>query len=180
MKFFPLEIAGAWLIEPEPISDLRGSLARTYSALEFSRAGLNTSWVQSSSVKNHRCGTLRGMHWQTHPHSEIKLVRCTFGAVFDAVTDMRPESKTYLKSTHVWLNHQNQHSIYIPAGVAHGMQTLTDDAELFYMMSATHHPSSATGARWDDPAFGIPWPDAPSGRTISEKDSSWPLLNQTS
>lgn len=175
MKFETTPIPGAYVIHPEPRADERGFLARTYCEREFAAQGLNTRWVQFSTVFNKHAGTLRGMHYQIAPHEEIKVVRCTAGAVWDVIVDLRADSPAYCRWFGVELSAENRASIYIPAGVAHGMQTLVDGAELLYMMSAFYAPAAARGARWNDPAFGIVWPAPPAGgRVIHPKDEAWP------
>ena len=168
MIFTELALAGAWLIEPEPRGDERGFLARTYDEAEFAKRGLCTHWVQQSTVFSPRAGTLRGMHFQRPPHEEIKLIRCTAGAVYDVIIDLRPDSPTYLRWAATELSAANRRSLYVPAGFAHGAQTLADDTELFYQMSAAYHPEAAAGVRWNDGALGIAWalPEA----ILSERD----------
>jgi dTDP-4-dehydrorhamnose 3,5-epimerase len=175
MRFLPTKLAGAYVIEPEPREDERGLFARTYCQDEFGSLRLNTKWVQCNVSYNHRKGTLRGMHWQAEPHSEVKLVRCTRGAAFDVIVDMRPDSPTYRQWVGFELSEDNRRAMYIPGGFAHGFQTLTDCTELFYQMSEFYHPDLARGARWDDPTLGIAWPRADS-RIIAERDLSFPDL----
>jgi dTDP-4-dehydrorhamnose 3,5-epimerase len=175
MRFLETGLQGAWVIEPEPHGDERGFLARTFCAREFVARGLCTQWVQCSTVVNAARGTLRGLHFQRAPHAEVKLVRCTAGAVYDAIVDLRPESPSFRRWFAVELSAANRRMVYVPEGFAHGMQTLTEDAELFYMMSEFYAPEVAGGVRWDDPAFGIPWPaPPPDGRIISGRDQNWP------
>lgn len=179
MIFAQTQLPGVYVIDPEPRADERGFLARTFCVDEFAQASLNTQWVQCSTVFNHKAGTLRGMHYQAAPHGEIKLIRCTAGAVYDVALDVRPHSPTYRQWVAVELSAANRRAIYIPEGVAHGMQTLTDDAELFYMMSAMYHAESARGLRWDDPAFAIEWPQITtkgSTRIINAKDAAWEFV----
>jgi dTDP-4-dehydrorhamnose 3,5-epimerase len=142
--FLPAALPGAFILELERRDDDRGFFARTWCQREFEEMGLNTDLVQCSISHNRRRGTLRGMHWQDAPHGEAKLVRCTRGAIWDAIIDLRPESPTYTK--------------HIPEGMAHGFVTLVGDCEVFYQMSAYHEPAAARGVRWDDPAFDINWP----------------------
>ena len=175
MRFVPTKLAGVYVVEPEPRADDRGLFARTYCRDEFAAAGLNTAWVQCNVSYNRRAGTLRGLHWQAEPHPEVKLVRCTAGAAFDVVADLRPGSPTHRQWVAVELTADNRRAVYIPAGCAHGFQTLTDGTELFYQMSEFYHPELARGARSDDPALGIEWPPC-DGRTISERDLSFPDL----
>jgi dTDP-4-dehydrorhamnose 3,5-epimerase len=175
MRFLPTKLAGAYVIEPEPREDERGLFARTCCRDEFASHGLNTTWVQCNLSYNRLCGTLRGMHWQAEPHAEVKLVRCTRGAAFDVIADLRPDSPTYRQWVGVELTADNRKAVYVPAGFAHGFQTLTDGTELFYQMSEFYHPGLARGARWDDPALGIEWP-ATARRIIAERDLSFPDL----
>ena len=173
MKFVETEVAGAYLIEPEPHQDERGFFARTWDRDEFAARGLATEIVQCSISRSTRAGTLRGMHFQLSPHEEVKLVRCTSGAIFDVIVDLRRDSASYLRWIGVELAAENARALYIPKGCAHGFQTLTDGAEVFYMMSDPYVPQAAAGVRWDDPAFGIDWPEA-AERTINARDTTWP------
>ena len=175
MLFIPTILPGVYLIEVEPKADDRGLFARTYCREAFAARGLCTEWVQCNVSFNSRAGTLRGMHWQAAPHEEVKLVRCTAGAALDVVVDVRPGSPTCRQWVGVELTAENRKAVYIPAGFAHGFQTLADDTELFYQMSEFYHPESARGVRWDDPALGIEWPPC-EGRVISERDRSFPDL----
>jgi dTDP-4-dehydrorhamnose 3,5-epimerase len=175
MRFLPTKLAGAYVIEPEPREDERGLFARTYCRDEFAALGLNVAWVQCNVSFNRRQGTLRGMHWQDEPHAEVKLVRCTRGAAFDVIADLRPTSPTYRQWVGVELTADDRRAVYVPAGFAHGFQTLTDGTELFYQMSEFYHPDLARGARWDDPALGIEWPPT-ARRIIAERDLSFPDL----
>lgn len=158
MEFIETPLRGAYVLEAERITDSRGFFARTWSLEEFEAHGLNTTLVQCNVSFNHRKGTLRGMHAQRPPHAEVKLVRCTMGAIYDVIIDLRPDSPTYTHSYGVELSAENRRAFYIPEGFLHGYQTLTDDAEVFYQMSESYHPECAYGARWNDPAFGISWP----------------------
>ncbi len=174
MIFRETILKGAFIIEPERIEDDRGFFARTWCAEEFSKHGLNPRILQCSVSYNSKKGTLRGMHYQVPPHEEVKLVRCTRGAIFDVVIDLRPDSSTYTKHTSVVLTEANGLLLYIPGGLAHGYQTLEDDSEVFYQISETFHAESARGVRWDDPCFGIPWPDA--DRIILPRDKQYSLF----
>ncbi len=158
MKFRPTAIAGAFRVELEPHTDDRGFFARSFCAEEFRRAGLNDRLVQCSVSFNRRRGTLRGMHYQAAPFEEAKLVRCTRGKIYDVILDLRPQSPTYRKWEAFELSDDGRDALYIPEGVAHGFQTLTDDAEVFYQISQVFDPASARTVRWDDPALGIAWP----------------------
>lgn len=175
MRFQSTKIDGAYLIEPERIGDERGFFARTWCSREFAAEGLENRLVQCGIAYNERSGTLRGMHYQESPHTETKLVRCTQGAIFDAIVDLRPGSPTYLQWDAFELSATNRHMLYIPECVAHGYLTLTPGAEVVYQMSEFHHPECARGVRWDDPTFAIEWP-APV-EVISERDAryaDWP------
>lgn len=174
MIFKKTELQGAYIIEPEPIEDERGFFARIWSEEEFASHGLNSKLVQCNTSFNKLVGTLRGMHYQSAPHEEAKLVRCTAGAIYDVMLDLREDSPTYLKWIGVELSARNRRLVYIPEGFAHGFQTLEPGAEVFYQVSEYFHPESARGVRWDDPVFGIEWPL--EVRVISERDRTHPLL----
>ncbi|MFQ6611076.1 MAG: dTDP-4-dehydrorhamnose 3,5-epimerase [Fidelibacterota bacterium] len=172
MKLVRTKLSGSYIVELEKIEDDRGFFARTWCEEVFLKKGLISKIVQANLSYNHKAGTLRGMHYQRSPHGEVKIVRCIRGAIFDVIVDLRPDSKTYLKWFGTELSAENYKSLYIPVNFAHGFQTLTDDAEIFYLVSQYYHPESSTGLRYDDPAIGISWP---LGVTeISGKDSSWP------
>jgi dTDP-4-dehydrorhamnose 3,5-epimerase len=158
MTFTPLAVHGAFLIQPEPQRDVRGSFARVFCAGELSAHGLDPRVVQCSVSYNERRGTLRGMHYQVAPHEETKIVRCTAGALFDVVLDLRPGSSTFGRWAAAELSAVNRAMVYVPRGCAHGFQTLVDGTEVFYQMSAAHAPECARRVRYDDPAFGIAWP----------------------
>jgi len=172
MRFTETAIDGAFLIEPERRQDDRGFFARTWCRREFEAFGLDTELAQCSLSFNHRAGTLRGLHFQKPPHDEVKLVRCTAGAICDVLLDLRRHSPTILRWIVVDLTAGNHHALYVPPGVAHGFQTLMDNSVVFYQISEFYHPESASGVRWNDPAFGIRWPlPAP---ILSERDASYP------
>ena len=156
------------MIEPERLGDERGFFARTWDRHEFEERGLDPRLAQCNTSFNKRTGTLRGMHYQAAPHEEAKLVRCTMGAVYDVILDLRPASPTFRQWTSVELTAENRLMLYVPEGLAHGFQTLDDDTEVFYQMSEFYAPESARGVRWDDPAFGISWPIP--DKIISAKD----------
>ena len=177
MIFHALEIPGAYLLEPERKEDRRGFFARTYCRHELEERGLDPAVVQCNISVNHQKGTVRGMHYQAAPHEEVKLVRCTAGAIHDVILDLRPESPTFKLHHGVDLNAQNRLSLYIPAGVAHGFQSLEDESEVFYQMSEFYYPESARGVRWNDPAFSIEWPLEVS--MISEQDLSFADFDAT-
>jgi dTDP-4-dehydrorhamnose 3,5-epimerase len=171
--FTATELAGAWIVDPERLEDERGFFARTFDAGEFARRGLRSAFPQCSVSFNARAGTLRGMHFQAEPHAEAKLVRCTAGAVYDVIVDLRPESPTRLRWIGVELSAANRRALYVPEGCAHGFQTLADASEVFYQISVPHAAESARGVRWNDPAFGITWPAA-ERRTMSDRDCGYP------
>lgn len=171
MRFTPSALDGAWVIDIEPAADERGFFARTYCENEFAAHGLPTSWVQSNVSFNTARHTLRGMHYQRPPHGEPKLVRATAGAIHDVIVDLRPDSPTYMSYEGFELSAENRRALYIPPGFAHGFITMTEGAEVFYMMGAFYVPGSAAGVRYDDPAFGIVWPAEPA--VISERDLAY-------
>jgi dTDP-4-dehydrorhamnose 3,5-epimerase len=172
MIFRETPLAGAWLLEPERFEDERGFFARTWDRRAFAERGLDPRIEQCSVSYNHRRGTVRGMHFQIAPRAEIKLVRVTRGAVHDVIVDLRPGSPTYTRSFAVTLSAENGHQLYIPEGMAHGLQTLADETEIFYQISEIYSPEHARGYRWDDPAFDVVWPEPVT--VISERDRSWP------
>lgn len=176
MRFQETSIRGAFVIEPERIEDERGFFARTWCREEFRERGLDTNLIQCNVSFNRREGTVRGMHYQLPPHGEVKLVRCTMGAIFDVLVDLRPDSLTYRHWVAQELSAENRTMLYIPEGVAHGFQTLVDQSEVFYQMSREHHPASAAGFRWNEDRIGISWPKAMT--VISKRDAEWPDLNE--
>jgi dTDP-4-dehydrorhamnose 3,5-epimerase len=165
-------IEGAYVVDIEPREDDRGFFARAWCRREFEDAGLNADLVQINLARSYRMGTLRGMHYQGAPHAEVKLARCTRGAIYDVAVDLRPESPTFRRWFGLELTADNHRMLYVPEGFAHGYQTLTDDAEMCYQTSQFYDSASAGGVRYDDPAFGIDWPLPVS--VISEADRSWP------
>lgn len=171
--FCETKLKGAFIIELERLEDERGFFARTFCQEEFEAHGLNARIVQCNISFNKRKGTLRGMHYQVAPYEEAKLVRCTKGAIYDVIIDLRPDSLTFRRWIAVELTADNRFMLYVPADFAHGFQTLEDNTEVFYQMSEFYHPECARGVRWDDPAFAIEWPMVPI--TISEKDEA-PLI----
>ena len=176
MRLLETPIPGAWVIEPELLGDERGWFARTFDADEFRARGMNPQVVQCNASFNARRGTLRGMHYQAEPHGESKLVRCVRGAIFDVAVDLRADSPTYRGWHGVELSEENRAAFYIPAGLAHGFQTMTDNTEVLYQMGYPYVPEAARGVRWDDPAFAIVWPALQGEPVISEQDSSYPDL----
>jgi dTDP-4-dehydrorhamnose 3,5-epimerase len=174
MLFDETPIGGAWVVEIEPLSDERGMFARTFDAKLFEERGLSGDVVQCSTSLNPRAATLRGLHYQAEPHGEHKLVRCTAGAVYDVLVDLRPGSPTHRRWHAVELSSENRRALYIPPGVAHGFQTLVGGTEMLYMIDRPYRPAAARGVRWDDPAFGIEWPDPAGERIMSERDRTYP------
>ena len=174
MIFHATGLDGAYLVEPERLSDERGFFARTWCAEEFARHGLDPTMSQCSTSFNVERGTLRGLHYQAPPHAEAKLVRCTRGRVFDAIVDLRPASPTRGRWFAAKLGADDGLMIFAPNGFAHGFQTLEDDSEVFYQISAPYRPEAVRGLRWDDPAIGVKWP-LPDP-TISERDRALPAL----
>ena len=162
MRFVPTAIAGAFLIEPEPASDARGLFARTFCAETFAGKGLAEEFPQHSTSFNPQRGTLRGLHYQAEPKGEAKLVRATSGRIFDVAVDLRRGSPSYLAHVGVELDAARRNAFYIPEGCAHGFLTLSEDCEILYLVSKTYAPDLARTVRWDDPAFGIAWPAAPT------------------
>lgn len=158
MKFTATPLEGAYVIEIEPNSDDRGYFSRIWCRQEFERRGLNAVIEQTSSSFNLKKGTLRGMHYQDAPNEEVKLVRCTRGAIYDVILDLRPSSPTFRRWFGVELTAENSKMLYIPGGMAHGFQTLMDSSEVFYQISEAYRPGLARGVRWNDPAFSIAWP----------------------
>jgi dTDP-4-dehydrorhamnose 3,5-epimerase len=173
VKFVSTKLRDAFVLELERHEDERGFFARAWCRDEFADHGLVPELSQSSISRNSRAGTLRGMHFQTAPHEEAKLVRCTAGAIFDVIVDLRPDSPTYTEWLGVELEAERGNALYVPKGFAHGFQTLVDETDVLYMISDAYVPEAASGVRWDDPAFAIEWPEAET-RTISERDRAWP------
>lgn len=173
MHFRETELGGVYIVELQKIADSRGSFARAWCRDEQKHYGLEMEVAQCNISCNAKKGTLRGMHYQVDPYAEIKFVRCIRGAVYDVVIDLRKASPTYLKWIGVELSASNGNALHIPQGFAHGYQTLADDSEIFYQVSEPYNPASEGGVRWDDPAFGIQWPNA-TVPIISEKDRAWP------
>jgi dTDP-4-dehydrorhamnose 3,5-epimerase len=172
MLFTETQLKGAYIIDPERLADERGFFARTWDRHEFEARGLNTSLAQCNISYNARRGTLRGMHYQIDPHAETKLVRCTTGAIYDVVIDLRPGSPTLRQWLAVELSAANRRMLYIPPGFAHGFQTLEDHSEVFYQMADFYAPDYARGVRWNDPAFGIVWPIT-ERRILAERDAGY-------
>lgn len=171
MNFVATPLAGAYLVEPVRMTDERGWFLTTFSEEEFARRGLECRWVRSASSFNLRRGTLRGMHYQAEPHAEAKLVGCTRGAIHDVLVDLRPGSLTRGRWFAAVLSAENRRLLFAPRGFAHGFQTLEDDTEVTYHLSAAYHPEAGRGVRWNDPAIGIHWPLEVS--VISERDRGY-------
>jgi len=170
--FTETKLAGAFVIEMERRADERGFFARTFCRQEFEAHGLNPEVVQCNVSFNKRKGTLRGMHYQAAPFAEAKLVRCTSGSIYDVIIDLRPSSATFKKYFAVELSAENGRMLYIPEDFAHGFQTLQEDTEVFYQMAQRYSAEQARGVRWNDPAFGIEWPEGE--RIIIERDKNYP------
>jgi dTDP-4-dehydrorhamnose 3,5-epimerase len=178
MQFIETIFPGTWLIEPAPAWDSRGCFTRTFCAHEFAEHGLEANFVQHSSSYTVVKGTLRGMHFQHAPHSEIKVVGCRSGAIWDVIIDLRAESPTYRRWLSFELTAGNRCQLYIPVGLAHGFQALCNGTEVHYLTSAYYEPSAASGVRYDDPAFAIDWPLPATA--ISDRDAAWPDFDRSS
>jgi dTDP-4-dehydrorhamnose 3,5-epimerase len=172
VRLIPTHLAGAYLIEPEPVSDERGFFARTWCRNEFAVKELNPNLVQCNISFNNASGTLRGMHYQKAPYAEAKLVRCTQGAVYDVIVDLRSDSSTFTQWFGVELAAENRKALYVPEGFAHGFITLKNNSEVLYQMSEFFHADFAAGVRWNDPVFSIQWPIC--AQVISERDRNYP------
>lgn len=173
MIFRETSLPGAFVIEVQRLEDDRGFFGRIFCRREFLAHGLNPGVVQCSISFNRKAGTLRGMHYQEAPHAEDKLIRCSRGALYDVIIDLREGSPTFRKWEAVELTEDNRRMLYVPKGFAHGFQTLADHTEVIYQMSEFYHPESARGVRWNDPAFGIRWPAA-DREILSDRDRDWP------
>ncbi len=170
MIFEELKLKGAYFIKPEKREDDRGFFARVFCSEEFSAHELKQGLIQSNVSYNKKKGTLRGMHYQIDPHAEVKIVRCTAGAIIDVIIDMRPESATFRQWTSVRLSAENRCLLYVPEGFAHGYQTLADDTEVFYQTTAPYCAEAERGVRWNDPAFGIDWPLPIAAISLKDKN----------
>lgn len=173
MQYTPSKIPGAWIMDITPIHDARGFFAMTWMPEELRARGMNPSLAQCNLSFNLKRGTLRGMHFQSAPHAQAKIVRCTRGALLDVIVDLRPESPAFRQWDAVTLTADNRRMLYMPEGIAHGYITLADETEAYYHTSSPWVREAESGVRWDDPAFGIEWPMAPV--VISDKDRAWPL-----
>jgi dTDP-4-dehydrorhamnose 3,5-epimerase len=174
MRFIPTPLPGAWLIEPERHADERGWLARTFDAAEFAARGIELTIRQANRSFNERRDTLRGLHYQVEPHGEPKLISCARGVIYDVGVDLRPGSPAFCRWYGIELSDREGSAVYLPRGVAHGYQTLTPSCEVHYLMGSEYVPEAARGVRFDDPAFGIEWPDPRGRRTLSARDRSFP------
>jgi dTDP-4-dehydrorhamnose 3,5-epimerase len=172
MIFTETKLKGAFIIDLDKISDERGFFARSWCQREFEKNGLNPRLVQCNISYNNSKGTLRGLHYQVSPCEEAKLVRCTMGAIFDVIVDLRPESPTFKHYFAEIITAEDRKMIYIPEGFAHGFLTLQDETEVHYQMSGFYSPDHARGVRWNDPAFGIQWPA--DVKIISDRDKDYP------
>ena len=178
MIFTPTPLANAFIIGLEPHADERGCFARAFCAKEFAEQGLVTEYVQANLSTNTQAGTVRGMHYQRHPYSEVKLVRCVVGIIYDVIVDLRQDSPTYLQWFGAELSQDNGLMMYVPQGFAHGYQALTAGATAHYMVSAYYAPDAEGGLRYDDPALNINWPIPVTD--VSPKDARWPLVDGVS
>ena len=178
MIFTPTPLADAFVVGLEPHADERGCFARAFCAKEFAEQGLVTEYVQANLSTNTQAGTVRGMHYQRHPHAEVKLVRCVVGIIYDVIVDLRQDSPTYLQWFGAELSQENGLMMYVPQGFAHGYQALTAGATAHYMVSAYYAPDAEGGLRYDDPALNINWPIPVTD--VSPKDARWPLVDRVS
>jgi dTDP-4-dehydrorhamnose 3,5-epimerase len=176
LKILPTPLSGAFVIELERLEDERGFFARSFCQEEFRAHGLDPVVAQCNVSFNRKRGTLRGLHYQAEPHAEAKLVRCTRGAIWDVIVDLRESSSTARKWHSVELTAENRRALYVPKGFAHGFQTLADDSEVLYQISEFYHPESARGVRWDDRTLAIPWPIKEA--VISPRDRAFPMLDR--
>ena len=177
MKFSQTPIHGAYTIELEPFQDQRGFFARSWCKKEFKKYGLAHNFVQCNISCNKKKGTVRGMHYQTTPHQEIKLVHCIQGSVYDVIIDLRKDSPSYLQWFGTLISFENKKMVYIPAGCAHGYQSLQDNSAVYYHVSNFYAPSFEKGIHWKDPLFSIQWPI--KNAIVSEKDNNFPFLSRT-
>lgn len=178
MRFISTPFTDAYLIEPEPIRDIRGFFARTYCETEFAAKGIRNTPVQCNTSYNKFHGTLRGMHFQCEPNAEAKLVCCTAGAIYDVIIDLRQNSSSFMQWASYELTANNRRSLYIPKGFAHGFQTLVNETEVFYQMFNFFSANHAKGIRWNDPAFKIEWPI--NNPILSDKDKTYPDYDEVS
>lgn len=172
MKFTETKLAGAYIIDLHRLEDDRGFFARTFCTQELEEHGLISDVKQANMSRNPKAGTMRGMHYQVDPYQETKLVRCTRGALYDVIIDLRKDSPTYKEWIGVELSEENGRALFVPRDFAHGFVTLTDDTDAFYIVSQSYVPGAEAGIRWNDPQFGIEWPIEPT--LVSDKDANWP------
>ena len=175
MTFTETQLPGVWVVDGEIFPDERGHFAPAWRPEEFAARGLETAIAQASLASNIRRGTIRGLHYQTAPFEEAKTIRVVRGAIYDVTVDLRPGSATYLRWIGVELTADNRRMVYIPRGCAHGYQTLADDMDVFYFVSAPYAQGHQQGIRWDDPAVGVQWPLGPPA-SISDRDRQFPDL----
>tara|TARA_B100001175_G_C19301008_1_gene538233 strand:- start:56 stop:586 length:531 start_codon:yes stop_codon:yes gene_type:complete len=176
MKFETINLDGVYIIEIEKNEDNRGFFARTFDKNSFLKLNLEIELLQCNVSFNKKAGTLRGMHYQKHPHEEVKIVRCTKGKIYDVIIDVRTDSDSYKKWFGIELSYENHKMMYVPKGFAHGFMTLEDNSEVFYQMSDCHVPESAMGIHWNDESIGIKWPRSPS--VISDRDNSYSSITK--
>jgi len=172
MIFHKTKLPGACIIEPQQFGDERGFFSRNWSQREFDEQGMTARFVETNTSLSVKTGTLRGMHYQKAPYAQAKLVRCTAGSIYDVIIDLRADSPSFKQWEAVELSADNHLLLYIPEGFAHGFQTLSENSEVFYQVSAYYEPDSARGVRWNDPAFNIDWPEA--NRIIIARDNEYP------
>ena len=175
MIFIETRLKGVFTIELERFEDERGFFALSWSAAESARRGLDSSLAECNISFNRKKETLRGMHYQEAPYGQTKIVRCTMGSIYDVIIDLRSDSPTFKQWIGLELTATNRLMLYVPKDFAHGFQTLKDETEVFYQMSNAYAPASSRGVRWDDPAFGIQWPEGE--RVITERDRTFPDFN---
>ncbi len=174
MIFTETKLKGAFVIELEKLEDPRGFFARAFCQKEFKEHGLNPNIVQSNVSLNFKKGTMRGMHFQAAPYQEVKMIRCTRGAIFDVIIDLRKNSPTYKRWVSIELTEDNYKMLYIPEDFAHGYLTLKDKSEVIYFVTQFYQPNSQSGVRYNDPIFGIQWPSGMDIRLMVDKDKTWP------
>ena len=177
MRFTETSLPGAVLVDIDKLEDTRGFFARTWCGREFAEHGLESELAQASIAFNQRKGTLRGIHFQAPPRREARLIRCTAGTAFVVVLDLRPDRESFKKSIDVVLSASNHRAFYVPPGFGLGYQTLENNTEILYQMSSYYDPSGSAGVRWDDPAFGIRWPE--DDRTILARDNAYPDFDES-
>lgn len=173
MKFTETKLPGVYVIEPRRFEDERGFFAPSFTAKEFAARGMASVFVENNISFSKNRGTLRGLHYQAAPHGQAKLIRCTRGAIFDVAVDLRRQSPMFKQWTGVELSEENRSMLYLPGDCGHGFQTLADDTEVFYIVSTPYVPESSRGFRWNDPAFGIDWPDV-GARVLIQRDQEYP------